>query len=279
MNNKKICPPGKILNPKTNRYVLINGKIGKQLMNIKKPKRLSLEDKAKVLMLSNKIQQLIKNKQDTLTIYIKKIDDLSLIANELKDCINCSSNTKFLLHKDNYYVVIAVSVKTNDINQQEYRIAIFNDKTDAEELFKTTHDKSFKDFYKIAKELRLKHKKKVSEKPYMKDAKKIANKLKLLFKDEINGDIIRLSDVDYDFDDDFFTEVINNFDKKAKIIKTGISFAHTIHKAMIHYNDLYIIITYSGIPIKNKTEVKLYSTNDKTDAQKFYDYQYAYYIY
>lgn len=276
--NNKICPLGKILNPKTNRCVLINGKIGKQLMNIKKPKRLSIEDKAKVLMLSNKIQQLIKNKQDTLTIYIKKIDEPSLVANELKDCINCSSNTKFLLHKDNSYVVIAISLKTNDINQQEYRIAVFNDKMDAEELFKATNDKSFKNFYKIAKELKLKHKK-ASEKPYMMDAKKIANKLKLLFKDEINGDIIRLSDVDYDFNDDFFTEVINNFDKKAKIIKTGISFANNVHKAMIYYKDLYIIITYSGIPVKNKTEVKLYTTNDKTEAQNFYDYQYAYYIY
>lgn len=132
----KNCPPGKIINPKTNRCVLINGKIGQQLLYSKDAKKIA-----------DNINKLIKNKRGNLTINIdfnyeltnkfyKEIcQNLGESAKKIKTIISDIDYTERTLFSFKSHYIVLVHFSDTDIhNYTEFRILIFNNKKTASEF-------------------------------------------------------------------------------------------------------------------------------------------------
>lgn len=137
----KNCPPGKIINPKTNRCVLIDGKIGQKLLM---EANVYSKDAKKI---ADKINQLIKNKALDVTINInvnyelnnkfyKEIcKNLGESAKKLKTTLSEMDYTERVLFSfKSLYIVLVHFSDTPNHNYNEFRIVIFNNKKTAKDF-------------------------------------------------------------------------------------------------------------------------------------------------
>jgi hypothetical protein len=138
----KICPQGKILNPKTNRCVLITGKIGQQLLkttaNPKDAKKVA--NKIKTMIDKNYKKRILKIKNftgdDNDTFDDDLVQQLDKSAKIISRNINSFDNTARLLisYKRNYITVVFYGI-TNEKNETIFRLSIFKDKNEAIDYF------------------------------------------------------------------------------------------------------------------------------------------------
>lgn len=140
--NKKNCPSGKILNPKTNRCVLITGKIGQQLLktttNPKDAKKVA--DKIITMIDKNYKKRILKIKNftgdDNDTFDDDLLQQLGKSAKIIDRKINSLDNTARLLvlYKRNYITVVYYGI-TNEKDETIFRLSIFKDKNEAVDYF------------------------------------------------------------------------------------------------------------------------------------------------
>jgi len=155
MNKINKCPDGKILNPLTNRCVLINGKIGKQILKqqtSKNVKDIIYDYQKNAKKVANKIKLMIKNKVNTSQFYIKNLNtnDSDLFDEELIKLISSSAKLEnsYMSYMLNAYKLKIIDKKTyiivtyygdNDtstrIGETKFVIAIFTNKKKAEEYY------------------------------------------------------------------------------------------------------------------------------------------------
>ena len=132
------CPKGKILNPKTNRCVLITGKIGQQILN---PVNINAQK------LADEIHKMIKNNKEKIIIELKNsiVDDnfykqlyknIGPSAKKLKESMSKMYNTErtIILYKSLYIVVIHFG-DTDKHNSNVFLVRIFNNKRETMEFY------------------------------------------------------------------------------------------------------------------------------------------------
>ena len=139
--NRKTCPPGKILNPKTNRCVLITGKIGQQLLKKSNPKDAKkVADKIKSMIDKNYKKRILKIKNFTEDATDTFDDDvaqqLGKSAKIISRKMSSADNTARLLisYKGNYITVVYYGI-TNEKDEAIFRLSIFKDKNEAIDYF------------------------------------------------------------------------------------------------------------------------------------------------
>lgn len=136
MNNK--CPKGKIINPKTNRCVLITGKIGQQILNPVNINAKKLSDIIHQMIKNNKNKDIIELKNSIVddNFYKQLYKNIGPSAKKLKESISKMDNTErtIILYKSLYIVVIHYG-DSDKYNSNVFRIQIFNDKREAMEFY------------------------------------------------------------------------------------------------------------------------------------------------
>lgn len=139
--NRKTCPSGKILNPKTNRCVLITGKIGQQLLKKSNPKDAKkVADKIKSMIDKNYKKRILKIKnftEDTTDTFDDDVvKQLGKSAKIISRKMSSSDNSARLLisYKGNYITVVYYGI-TNDKDETIFRLSIFKDKNEAINYF------------------------------------------------------------------------------------------------------------------------------------------------
>jgi hypothetical protein len=170
--NKGNCPEGKIYNPKTKRCVLINGKIGQQILKElqqskktkepKVPKQPKQEKQKKVdynkdaKKVANKIKLMIKNKVKVNKFYVKdfNLDDNEIFDEDLVKLIGKTAtlenstmsyelNAYKLKIKDNKNHIIVTYFGDNDesdTDSTKFKVAIFGNKKKADEYYDNDED-------------------------------------------------------------------------------------------------------------------------------------------
>lgn len=139
--NRKTCPSGKILNPKTNRCVLITGKIGQQLLKKSNPKDAKkVADKIKSMIDKNYKKRILKIKNftgdDNDTFDDDVVQQLGKPAKIISRKMSSFDNTARLLisYKSNYITVVYYGI-TNEKDETIFRLSIFKDKNEATDYF------------------------------------------------------------------------------------------------------------------------------------------------
>lgn len=132
------CPEGKIINPKTNRCVLITGKIGQQIVNPVNNDAKKLADKIHQMIKNKKVNALIKlnNCIADDNFYKQVYKNIGTSAKKLKESISKMDNTeRTLISFNSLYIVIVHFGDSDEHNSNEFRIRIFDTKKDAMEFY------------------------------------------------------------------------------------------------------------------------------------------------